>query len=250
MIKALLALPLAALLAVPSLAGKTEDTPGRFKLIHAADLAARLRSPNPPQVYDANVASVRENVGLIPGAHPLSSSSKYDADKTLPADKTAPLVFYCANPMCMASHQAAEKAVESGHTDVSVMSDGIFGWRDAKLPLAPMAGKPRKLDPRAVAALRDEHGAVIVDVREPEERFELVPGARSLPMSQAKDAAAWKGFVASLPKDQTVVFHCAAGGRAKKASEKLAAEGFSTAYFESPDQWKKSGLPVEKGPAR
>jgi len=39
----------------------------------------------------------------------LSSSSQYALNE-LPADKASRLVFYCANPRCGASHQAALRA--------------------------------------------------------------------------------------------------------------------------------------------
>jgi rhodanese-related sulfurtransferase len=70
-----------------------------------------------------------------------------------------------------------------------------------------------------------------------------------MPMSRAQDDKAWTEFASSLPKNKTIVFHCASGGRAKRAAEKLSAQGFKADYFESPDQWKAAGLPVEKGPA-
>ncbi len=35
----------------------------------------------------------------------------------------------------MASHEAARRATQAGYTDVSVMADGIFGWKDAGQPL-------------------------------------------------------------------------------------------------------------------
>src|SRR5208282_6538414 len=90
------------------LPARAEKTP--FKVMHVADLAKALESTTPPVVYDVNVLSTREHVGIIPGARLLSSGTKYDVAKELPADKNTPLVFYCANTMCMASHLAAEKA--------------------------------------------------------------------------------------------------------------------------------------------
>ena len=35
----------------------------------------------------------------------------------------------------MASHEAARRAVAAGYTDVSVMGDGIMGWKDAGKPV-------------------------------------------------------------------------------------------------------------------
>lgn len=221
----------------------------RFKSLHVADLAAALKSATPPVVYDVNVESTREHVGVIPGAKLLSSSSKYDVARELPADKKAPLVFYCANEMCTASHDAAEKAMKAGYADVGVMVDGIYGWKKAGLPRVSLVTPPVPLAPKAVSELVKDEGAVIVDVREGEERHEVVPGARWIPMSRVKDGTAWAEFSAALPKDRTIVFYCAAGVRAKRAAVKLSAQGFRTAYFEGPDQWKAAGLPVEQGPA-
>jgi len=34
----------------------------------------------------------------------------------------------------MASHEAARRAVEAGYKDVSVMADGIEGWKNAGMP--------------------------------------------------------------------------------------------------------------------
>jgi rhodanese-related sulfurtransferase len=36
----------------------------------------------------------------------------------------------------MASHEAAGRAAEAGYTDVSVMVDGMKGWKEAGQPAA------------------------------------------------------------------------------------------------------------------
>jgi len=43
-------------------------------------------------------------------------------------------VFYCSNPLCRKAPSAARRAKQMGYTDVKVMSAGISGWLDAKLP--------------------------------------------------------------------------------------------------------------------
>jgi len=82
------------------------------------------------QAVDANNAATRERQGVIPGATILSHFERYDVAE-LPADKGTPLVFYCANEKCGASHAAAEKAKLAGWTDVRVLPAGIAGWKNA-----------------------------------------------------------------------------------------------------------------------
>ena len=134
-------LALALLVSALAVCARAADDakPERFKTMHVADLAAALKSDKAPVVYDANTKGMRKKAGVIPGALLLSNYRKFDTAKELPADKATPLVFYCANPKCMASHEAADKASGAGYTDVSVMVDGIMGWRDAGQPTTPLA---------------------------------------------------------------------------------------------------------------
>src|SRR4051812_27295536 len=85
-----------------------EGTQDNVKLIHVADLDKMMSTDKTSTfVFDANNTATRKKEGVIPGAKTLSSSSSYDV-AVLPADKSANLVFYCANTMCMASHDAAK----------------------------------------------------------------------------------------------------------------------------------------------
>jgi rhodanese-related sulfurtransferase len=80
---------------------------------------------------DANSDYTRKEMGVIPGAALLTSSSKYDCDAELPKDKATPLVFYCGNDHCSASDAAAERAMAAGHENVKILRAGIAGWKDA-----------------------------------------------------------------------------------------------------------------------
>ena len=82
---------------------------------------------NECQPVDANGERTRQKMGVIPGAVLLSDSDDFMPSE-LPADKTKPLVFYCANTSCGASHNAAEKAITAGYTNVKVLPEGIAGW--------------------------------------------------------------------------------------------------------------------------
>src|SRR5581483_8727801 len=92
-----------------------------FKLIHVSDLVADFQTGH-PTVYDANSNDTRHRDGIIPGAK-LLPGLDYDVAKELPADKSADLVFYCANTKCMASHSAASRATAAGYNHVSVLAD-------------------------------------------------------------------------------------------------------------------------------
>ncbi len=79
---------------------------------------------------DANAKEFRLTQGAIPGAILLTSSSGFEL-RELPLKKDTRLVFYCANEKCSASEAAAQRAVEAGYTNVSVMPEGLFGWKKA-----------------------------------------------------------------------------------------------------------------------
>lgn len=125
--KKLLAVALLSAMVLPVFAGKKDKE--SFKVMHVNDLADALKSQNPPALFDANNKETRDKYGVIPGATLLKSYKKVNA-KLLGASKEKPLVFYCANVQCMASHEAAEKAIKLGYKDVSVMVDGIMGWKE------------------------------------------------------------------------------------------------------------------------
>jgi len=70
----------------------------KFRLIEVPELETLQKdSKAPATVLDANDGEFREKNGVIPGARLLSSFDKYDLQKELPADRDAPLVFYCSN---------------------------------------------------------------------------------------------------------------------------------------------------------
>lgn len=79
------------------------------------------------QAVDANGDQTRKKLGVVPGAVLLTDSESF-AVSELPAAKDKPLVFYCANTSCGASHEAANKALTAGYTNVKVMPEGIAGW--------------------------------------------------------------------------------------------------------------------------
>ncbi len=52
------------------------------------------------------------------------------ADKLLPKDKKALVIFYCAGPSCNMSPGSAAKAQKLGYTNLKVYKDGMPGWQE------------------------------------------------------------------------------------------------------------------------
>ena len=87
-----------ALLLAASLAAAASPQADGFRLIHVQEFAALRAKPAAQlHLYDANHDGFRKKNGVIPGAVLLTGSSDYDVARTLPADKRAKLVFYCAS---------------------------------------------------------------------------------------------------------------------------------------------------------
>lgn len=131
--KAALASMVLCMLAVPAaaLACEGERTAAeKVKRVEVAQLV-ELQKRDEVKVLDVNSAKTRAEQGVIPGAALLSGAASYDVARELPAAKETPLVFYCANERCRASHSAAERAVEAGYRDVAILPAGIAGWRAA-----------------------------------------------------------------------------------------------------------------------
>lgn len=83
-------------------------------------------------VIDVN-APARWAAAHVPGARNLDPAHFAEGD--LPADRDTPLVFYCSNPLCTRAPRAARRARAMGYGNVRVMSAGIQGWLDARLPV-------------------------------------------------------------------------------------------------------------------
>jgi rhodanese-related sulfurtransferase len=105
----------------------------------------------------------------------------------------------------------------------------------------------RPVTPREAHELVSGGQAVLVDVREQSEvRNGIAEGARWFATTKVSEAAAWDGFVASLPRDKEILFYCGKGGRAAKAAQKLAEAGFRTGNVGGFKDWMDAGLPWQR----
>jgi rhodanese-related sulfurtransferase len=89
-------------------------------------------------------------------------------------------------------------------------------------------------------------GALLVDVREPDEHArERIPNARLVPLSRLTTRL-------NLHGAPTVIFHCHSGSRTAAAADKLAALAGGDAYILSGglEAWKTAGFSVLKDRSR
>ncbi len=93
--------------------------------------AHKLITENKATPFDLNSAQSWGRARL-PGA--LNLNHLLFSVSDLPSDKSATLIFYCSNMMCRKAPIAAKRAKNMGYTDARVMSSGITGWQDEKLP--------------------------------------------------------------------------------------------------------------------
>ncbi|MCS6890614.1 MAG: rhodanese family protein [Rhodovarius sp.] len=85
-------------------------------------------------------------------------------------------------------------------------------------------------------------GAVLIDVREPDEHARArIPGATNLPLSRLKEAEL------AVEAGKPVLFHCQSGARTAAAAADLAAKAGGCQAFiveGGLSAWKRAGLPV------
>lgn len=93
-------------------------------------------------------------------------------------------------------------------------------------------------------ATRRQQGAQVFDVREPDEYHEAhVPGAVPVPLGQVPDE------VGRFPTDEPVYVICAVGGRSRKASEFLRANGVDAVNVAGGTRaWLAAGHAFATGP--
>jgi rhodanese-related sulfurtransferase len=136
-------------------------------LVLAASASAALASETPPTLVGATVVNAEQAKKLAEGGAALvdtrvanefveqhikgaksvpykeksGKDAKFDPREDsfdlakLPADKAAPVIFYCNGPECWKSYKASKLAVDAGYKKVNWLRTGIPEWKAKGYPV-------------------------------------------------------------------------------------------------------------------
>ena len=158
--------------------------------------------------------------GMIPTAVNISDTEFDKNIDKLPADKAAPLIYYCGGLECVLSDKSAEKARKLGYTNVLTYPPGYPEWEGlnaAAAGSAPVLLAGKEKGSVSVASFEktwkeNPSSLMLVDVRDPKEfAAGTIAGAVNLPINELEKK------IGTLPVDRPVVFVCGTGARSGEA---------------------------------
>lgn len=211
--------------------------PPGVKEIKADELAALIGAGKRGyHLIDSRPAG-RYSEGHIPTAVsiPFTELEK-NGEKLLPADKAAPLIFYCGGLTCVLSPKSAALAQKLGYTDIRVFAEGEPGWKKAEY------------ETEVTLEFVKTGNIVLVDLRNPGAvQAGHIPRAVNIPLDRL--AAAEKMFPAA--RSTPVVFY---GGREAdllRAMEQMRDWGYlnATVFRGGVGAWQSAGNALVSGPA-
>jgi len=207
----------------------------------------------PMTLIDSRPKERKFDKGHMPGAISIPDLQFDKMLDRLPADKAAPLYFYCEGLSCRLSSDSAEKAIKLGYSAVKVVPEGYPAWEKlygagptAEGPATPalpsiQSGKESGTIsvPSFERIYREAPGSIhLIDVREPAEvATGTFKGAINFPINSLEKR------IDELPSDKPIVFFCGAGGRSGEAHDmaKLYKPALKTYFLDADIKWSKDG---------
>lgn len=201
--------------------------------------AAYLDTQTPLVILDARPAPEAAK-GFIKGAVAVDPAKVADLLKAFPSAKLKPPVVVVDETGGASARAVAADLVKAGYVGVNVLTGGFKAWQAAALPVetgalaaqATFVPKPRpgSVAPaeftRIAEAAPAERGAVILDVRNPDEtKNGVIKGALTIPEPQLL------ARLSELPKDKAILCHCSTGIRAELAYHLLKEKGYSVRFL-------------------
>ena len=161
-------------------------------------------------------------------------------DRVHELDRASAVVVNCAGGY--RSLIAASLLSHAGFDDVSDLIGGYGAWTAAGLPVWRAGSLPESIadvTPIAASELAGA-GAVIIDVREPDEwSAGHAPGARLIPMSLVD------GRIDEIRAERRAVVVCRSGGRSSSVAQLLSSRGIDAVNLcGGMRAWEAAGLPV------
>lgn len=225
---------------------------GRPVAVSVPYLKKLLDEGAPVTLIDSRPKERKYDKGHIPGAISIPDLQFDKLADRLPADKAAPLYFYCEGLSCRLSSDSAAKAVKLGYTQVRVVPEGYPEWvrlygagvttdTQAAAKPAPQAGaESGTITVSSFEQIyKDAPDSIrLIDVRTPGEFVAgSFAGAENVPIDTLESR------IEALPADKPIVFFCGAGGRSGEAYDMVQLyRPALKAYFLNADiKWAADG---------
>ena len=227
-----------ALLGLLLAAAPAVATPGGWKKVAPAELAAMLAKGPPPVLINT--------MGLLECLdHGIAGSLCIPAEEfaarigELPPSKERTLVFYCESEALHNSRTAAEMAVQQGYATVHVLDGGLPAWKGAGYQTVSTERIARRAIPSIKPPILSRRllqgeNPLLLDIRS-ESFFQQghIAGAINLPMYQLHRR--WR----ELPLDRAVILVDDRGFHSPLAASYLAAKGYAVEpLFGGMTAWK------------
>jgi rhodanese-related sulfurtransferase len=234
--------------------------PDDFYGISTASAAKALASDSKPFVIDVRTPQEIADAGYIDGSVNIPMRDLAKSLDKLPADKTAPILTYCAVGQRGSIAMTALRLL--GYSDVKSISGGFNKWKKDGLPV--VGGQPafdlNKTVTEFVPALPDGYYGIkntdalkalqadpkpfVVDLREAKEITQTIEGAVNIPVRSLL-----KNLDKLPAKDQSILLYCGSGHRSSIASALLGQLGYQNAKSISGGLggWKGASLPIVDG---
>ncbi len=225
-----------------------------------ADKATEYIIEKSPAIIDVRSQAEWDKDGYIEGALNIPFTDFITSLDKLPADKTAPVLVYCAS-----GHRGAMAMMSMrllGYTDVVNLNGGLNAWKAAKLPVVGFTDWPATFAEFLTTLPADQgfystSGAklnemladkppFIVDVRETAEveKTGFITGSVNIPI---------RTLLQNLDKlpaqDQKIIITCASGHRGSLGMVALRLLGYTNVINLGGgiNGWVKAELPLEAG---
>lgn len=191
-------------------------------------------------LFDSRPAP-RFQQGYIPSAINLPYNTfAAMAEKVLPADKNALIIFYCAGPTCQMSPISANLAKKMGYNNVKVYIDGMPGWLKSNYGII-------NTNFLKEAWMDKDIPQVLLDVRNAKISAKgFIKGAVTFPEKQA--AKLIKKL--ELKKNAPIMVYDQKGAKeAESVAAMLIKAGYENVLVVANgyDGWKKAGYDAAKG---